>query len=210
MPTTRSGTWTQKLRSGFNTVPWVIIVILLVITIIQKECSSPNGGKVEYLPGETVVKTIVIPGDTVEVPYPVVEVIKEDSIVYVEVPRVIDSSEIAKDYYARRYYDVDLIDDSLLYIRAEAMVSENKLEWIIPHRKILRPQIIHHYTTVVEKVEPRTKGFIGLGIGRSPNSFGVAPSLEKKKKKDNLYTLSYDVLNGDTYFTVYFKLRLRK
>jgi hypothetical protein len=51
---------------------------------------------------------------------------------------------------------------------------------------------------------------VGLGIGRSVNSFGLAPSLLYISKRQSAYSLSYDLFNKDAYFTLYYKLNFKK
>lgn len=165
------------MKNYLNAIPWIIVSLLLSMMFVYRECNRPV--KIEYLPGDTITRTNTIKGDSIPVPYPVVEIQKEDSIVYVEVPAIIDSAGIILDYFAKRYYDIDIIDDSLLYVRIEAMVQENKLKWVVPYRQIRRPQVVNHYTTIIQQVEIAKKiqfkgglfalsypgGFDGGGIG---------------------------------------------
>ncbi len=137
------------MKNYLNSIPWIIVSLLLSTMFVYRECNRPV--KIEYLPGDTITKTDTIKGDSVPVPYQVVKIEKEDSIVYVEVPALVDSAGIILDYFAKRYYDIDIINDSLLYVRIEALVQENKLKWVVPYRQIRRPQVINHYTTIIEQ-----------------------------------------------------------
>lgn len=188
--------------------PWIIIIILLVALIITRECNRPdhlhdNGNVIAY----TIYRTDTIKGDSIPVPYPVVKIVKEDSIVYIEVPTQIDTAAILADYFAKVYYQKhELVNDSDVLIQFDALVSENRLQFITPYVQLKRRTIINHYTTVMEATKPRNKYYAGLGTGRSLTSFGLAPSVALLNKKGNLYSLHYDVLHKDVYFTMYFKI----
>lgn len=178
----------DKETTSIRILPWIIISLLVSTMFIYRECSRPV--KIDYLPGDTITKTDTIKGDSIPVPYPVVEIKKEDSIAYVEVPAQIDSAAIAKDYFAKRFYSPVIIDDSLLYVRIEAMVSENRLKWVVPYRQIRRPQIVNHYTTYQYlpaqnkrfKIKPGAIGYV------SPLNSDFAVSL---KTEINRFEVSY-------------------
>jgi len=178
---------------------WMIIAFLLLALILVRECNRS-----ERFVGvnRTIYRTDTIKGDSILVPYPVVQIVKEDSIIYRIIPAQIDSAEVAS------------VDDTNIYITFDAMVSENRLRYILPHVQIRRPQVINYYTTVIHEEQPRTKVFAGAGIGRSVSSFGLAPSVALLTKREHLYSLHYDVINRDVYFSVwdvyfsvYFKLK---
>lgn len=191
------------MKNYLNAIPWIIISFLLSTMFVYRECNRPI--KIEYLPGDTITKTDTIKGDSIPVPYPLIEIQKEDSVVYIEVPSAIDSAKIARDYFAKRYYSPVIIDDSLLYVRIEAMVTENKLKWVVPYRRIRMPRVVNHYTTVIHQSSELNKiKFRGGGFGMNyPGGydFGIAAGVEYKRwsfeygkgvGRTNIFILTYE------------------
>lgn len=188
--------------------PWIIIILLLVALIITRECNRtdhfPDVGNVI---ADTIYRTDTIKGDSIPVPYPIVQIVKEDSIVYKEIPAQIDSAEVARQYYAERYYKrYPIVDDSNVFVSFDALVSENRLRWVVPYVQIKRPRVINHYTTIIQEVEQRNKYFYGFGVGRNPNEFSLTGNLALYTKKQTLYSLSFDVMNKDVYFSMFFPI----
>jgi hypothetical protein len=184
---------------------WMIIAFLLLALILVRECNRSERF-VEV--NRTIYRTDTIKGDSILVPYPVVQIVKEDSIIYRIIPAQIDSAEVARQYYAERYYkNHPLVDDTNIYITFDAMVSENRLRWVLPYVQIRRPQVINYYTTVIQQEQPQIKVFAGAGLGRSLTNFGLAPSVALLTKREHLYSLHYDLINKDVYFSVYFKIK---
>jgi len=186
--------------------PWIIIILLLVALIITRECN-----RTDHLPdnrnviADTIYRTDTIKGDSIPVPYPVVKIVKEDSIVYRNIPAQIDSAAVAREYYAERYYkQYHIANDSSIFISIDALVSENKLRWVVPYVQIKKPQVINHYTTIIQEVEQRNKLFYGFGVGRNPNEFSLTGNLALYTKQHTLYSISYDIIHKDIYFTMYF------
>jgi hypothetical protein len=190
---------------------WLIVISLVVVFIIAKECSGPpvtpppvNPPTIDTI---TYYDTVKVKLDTLVIRDSIRFV---DSIRYTDIPLEVDSGAIIRDYFSEVYSTANVIDDSLAKLDLSWMVTRNRVKWIKPELTI------HTKTHEIVKVithpapDPRTTGFMGLGIGRSPNSFGLAPSFALLTKKSNLYSIQYDVLNKDLYFTMYLTLRLRK
>jgi hypothetical protein len=189
-----------------KTAPWIIISVLIILLVLQRECHRCPDVT------EPVAKTdtVYIPGDPYPVSYPVYVPVRYDSIVYDTSLREVDSFAIVKDYLAEVYGHAVLIDDSSAFLKINYMVCENRLKYVIPIFQNKRATTIIHNTTVIESVKPKTKIFAGVGVGRSLTSFALAPSLALLSKKDHLYTMSYDVINNDVYVSMYWKLHFRK
>lgn len=179
--------------------PWIIIAALLVVIVLMRECQRPC----PECP-EPVIKTDTIKGDTVAVPYPVIVPKYITKVVHDTIPIDVDTAAILADYFAKVYGTDTLANDSSVFVSVDWMVMMNQLMWIRPHIMNRRATVV--YQTVMQMDKPRNRYFAGLGVGRSPNEFGLAPSVALLTKRQNLYTLNYDVLNQDIYFTVYFKL----
>ena len=185
--------------------PWIIIATLLIIIFLQRECSVPK------LPKDALVTSV----DTIHdmVAYPVIKYIPKP--VFKDTGSIkwrsmkIDTLEILAEYYARHYYVDTLVNDSQMQIIVCDTISQNKI--------IFRKPILTVYTQTIKQttvVEPitilRRKVFAGIGIGRNPNQFGLTANLLYQTKKDQAYNLSYDLLNHDMYFSIYWKIRFHK
>ena len=188
-----------------KTAPWIIISVLIGLLFFQRECHRCP--KAEPCPEQDTITTItVMPGESMPQEKPKVIIQKYDSIVYKEVPANIDSAAVARAYYAQTYGYTVMVDNSTLYVGFDWMVEQNTLQYTIPKIANRKPTAIIHNTSIIESVKPRNKYFAGIGVGRSLNSFALAPSLALLIKKDHLYSFSYDLLNKDMYFTMYWKI----
>lgn len=185
-----------------KTAPWIIISVLILLLVLQQEC--------HHCPdvGNTVSKTdtCYIAGDTVIRELPVVIPSKPDSIVPQPIPANIDSAAVAMAFYSKVFGNAILVDDTSMYAGFNYLIEQNRLQWFIPKVANRRPTAIIHNTSIIESVKPRNKFFAGVGIGRSMNEFGLAPSVALLTKKDHLYSVSYDLINKDMYFTMYWKI----
>lgn len=122
-------------------------------------------------------------------------------------PRLVDSLAVVMAYFAVRQGTDTLVNDDRYLISMRWAVTQNKPTFFQPTIVNRMPTtIISH--TITEK--PRNKVFAGIGVGGSPSSFGIAPSVALFTKRENLYTASYDVINKDFYITFYYKIKLRK
>lgn len=185
-----------------KTLPWILLTAILVIVLTWRECTRPPRIIVDVQHTSDTIH-----GDSIPVPYPVVQIIKEDSIVYRNIPAQIDSAAVAREYYAERYYkQYPIVDDSSVFISIDALVSENRLRWVVPYVQIKRPRVINHYTTVIQETEQRNKYFYGFGVGRNPNEFSLTGNLALYTKKQTLYSLSFDVIHKDVYFSMFFPI----
>ena len=193
-----------------KTAPWIIIVCLLLVILFMRECQKPPAvmdcgdcpDSVSFLPGDPypVRYDSIIYRDTT---------IYKDSIVYQSVPENIDSGKIARLYFAERFSNRVLVDDTSLYFAVEYMTTQNRVQWFIPTYQNRRERQVNYYY-IAPKQDPTNKVFAGLGIGRSPTSFGLSPAVALLTKKDHLYQVQYDVLNRDTYFTIFWKISFKK
>ena len=181
-------------------VPYVIIIILMLLLFLQQECHRcPE--PTEIVRVDTVYKYDSIP----YTPPPMFP--KPGNVINQPIPKGIDSLAVAMAYFAVRNGNDTIVNDDRYLISMRWAVTENKPTFFQPTIVNKQPTtIISH--TLIEK--PRNKVFVGVGVGGSPNSFGIAPSLALFTKRENLYTASYDVLNKDFYITFYYKIKLRK
>jgi len=180
--------------------PWIIIVILILALVLQRECIRPDTV-------HTYTKDTITIRDTVLKAYPVIFVDTNFITIYDStiIIQHVDTSEIIRDYLAHRHGLETLVDDSNTFVSIEYHVHRNRLISVKPYIINRKPTSI--ITTFLPEPVSYNKYFAGIAIGRSPTSFGIGASLALLNKKDHLYNLSYDFINKDVYFTLYFNIR---
>lgn len=187
-----------------KSAPWIIIVVLLGIIFFQKECSTLTDMPV--LP-EVIIDTI---HDTVVVH----SVQYVPSISYIDTGSVkwqynsIDTALILSDYFSKYYYQDTLLNDTNALFIISDTITQNRIVYRNPKLTIY-PKFIKQTTYIKHVVPPTMKLLAGIGIGRSSKHFALSPSLMLITKKQTAYSLSYELLNRDIYFTMYWKLRFR-
>lgn len=188
-----------------KTAPWIIIGALIILLFLQRECTHPTPDILQ--PVETH-NTIRIKGDSIPVPYPVVSAPK-DSLIFVHdtVAIRIDSAKVFADYYTKVYGSLVMANDSNVYVDFDYMVTQNRLVWVKPNIQIKRNTVIIQNTSIINRDMPSNSYYAGIGIGRSPESFGLSASLMMVNKKQNAYCLAYDAINNDFYFTFFWKIK---
>jgi len=186
---------------------WQLIsCILVILLVLQRQCTpEPKTVSSHTVDTVTVVKTIhdtktaYIPGiNTVDTIYP-------------EFP--FDTLDMIADYFAVKVSN-DTIKGENYSVAIRDVISRNRIQ----SRKATADinviiQTIHetdsiYYTTDCPK--PKAKVYAGIGIGGWTDKVGFAPSLAFNTKKDNLYTVSYDVVNQTAWLSMYWKIRLKK
>ncbi len=190
-----------------KSAPWLIIIVLIVVIIFQRECNP----SIKYTDRnhniEVVIDTIY---DTVEIHsiqyVPSISYIDTGSVVWKY--HSIDTALILADYFTKYYYQDTLLNDTNALFIVSDTITQNRIVSRIPQLTIY-PRLIKQTTFVKQVSQPNAKLFIGIGIGRNRAQFALAPSLMLITKKQTAYSLSYDLLNRDTYITMYWKLRFR-
>ncbi len=152
-----------------KTLPWIIISIMLVAFSVYECNRKPTIIEhTEYIYDSVLVMQEKIKIDSFEriVYYPIIESIIDTAW---KMP-VIDTNAIIRDYLAEVYYkDRILIDDSSLFVMYDAMVSNNRLQWIKPSAKIRRPLTIHK-TTYIE-ADTKARWEVSTGIFAAVNEY---------------------------------------
>lgn len=185
--------------------PWIIIATLLIVIFLQREWLSPRE---HFHAPETFYDTI---HDTL--PYPVIHYVPK--LIYQDTGSTrwrwqkVDTTAILKDYFSRHYYADTLANDTNALIIVYDTISRNK---IISRKPVLKifTHLIKQTTVIKSPVLSKRKIFAGIGVGRNPNQFGLSASILYVSRKDNAYSFSYDLLNHDFYFSMYWKIRFHK
>jgi hypothetical protein len=179
------------------------MAVLLAIIIIQRGCTKdcpdcPETSYTEIWHYDSIPVVSRIP-----VPYPL------RVLVPVQVPVVVDTAGILKDYFKRNVYHRILKDDSAALISLEDTVSCNKLLSSTLTYTNRRPTKVEHITTLLPG--PVNKVFIGLAIGGSVKgnqTFGASALLVTKN--DNAYGLIMDPFAKGVTFSALWKISLKK
>lgn len=187
-----------------KTAPWIIIILLLGVIFLLRECAPvPDPCDCPEVDTVTVVQV-----DSVA--YPVTSYVPKIvyKTQYINLNLPVDSAAVVAAFMELNYYNDTLVNDSNAFVRVEDTVGFNRIIW---RQKTVRifPRTIYTTQIVSKLADPQRKLFVGLGVGRSPESFGLAPSVLYISKRETAYSLHYDVLNKDFYFTAYFKIKLR-
>ena len=208
------------------------IAIAVLIAIILLEWFNP-GGK---MPGRTiriegkkyevikhdidtfeVVKTKVVTKKGLDIYH---ETIVEKEV-QVQVPAIIDTQALLKDYYSKVLYkDVLVLPDSLGTVAVTDTISQNRILGRTFDAKVKERTIKE---TLIVKELPKTQVYYGFtgGFNKADVVSNVGAGLLVKTKKDKIYNLGIGVSNRVTDGTngslspyigggVYWKIRLKK
>jgi hypothetical protein len=149
------------MMSKLQNTGWVIAA-LLGGSLYLSHCGDDKGKGVAYYPGK---KEYVYDTNTYTFHY--TDTVKEDTIIYREVPAKIDTQEILKDYFAKRTY-TRTHEDTSLTITIRDTVAENKIiAWALEY-KINRPTAINTYKPVKKNmlfVGAEFSQGVGINVG---------------------------------------------
>lgn len=182
----------------------VIILILISLLLLQRECSRcPDP------PEPTHSRTVVWIYDTTHyitqlaIPYPV------EKLVPVEIPAIVDTNAILQEYFSRNVYQRVLKDDTLAYILLQDTVTRNSLGRSSLVYENRRPtQIITNTTTILPSVG---KVFAGPMIGSGfDGKLALGGSAFYVSKRDHAYGLSVDPFARSVQASMYWKISFRK
>lgn len=197
----------------------ILIIALVAVILIMRACGDKSEKPQEIIQVEG--KPYIVVKREVDTLYKEVikKVVKEgktiykDTPVYVEVPQIVDTQKILKDFYTKNIYrDTLKLSDSLGYVAVSDTIFKNSIltrTWDSHVNKI----------TITDKVFlkdlPKNQVFFGgvVGFDRVNVVNFVGPSLVFKNKKDNLYSLSFGYgLNRSFSLQggIYWKIRLKK
>ncbi|MFK5856097.1 MAG: hypothetical protein QM503_08210 [Bacteroidota bacterium] len=186
---------------------YIIIIVLVAILLLQRECNtSTESYDCNHLV-EVVTDTIY---DTVEI----LSVQYVPSISYIDTGSVvwkyhkIDTALILSNYFSKYYYQDTILNDTVGLIILRDTITQNRISYRNPSISIY-PRLIKQTTLLKQVTQPKLKLFLGLGLGGNMSHFSLSPSLMLITKKQTSYSLSYDLLNNDVNFTMYWKLKFR-
>ena len=213
--------WQQEKRQMINYIKnnkistLIIIGLLLIMIFVFKTNGEDVKGKTVYVNGKPyeVVKHVV---DTQYVnQYKTVfkdgKTIYIDTVVYVDVPKDADTTEILKDYFSKVTYDDTLkLDENLGFISVKDTIFKNSIlsrKWTTSINKM------YIRDSIFLKELPKNEFFIGGIIGYGNSVPYIGPSLLFKNKKEDIYNLNIGLdLNKNLLYQVGFakKIKLKK
>ena len=182
-------------------------ILLIVVIILLRECQRCPECPQSTTTTDTIVKTdtVKIKGDVVYKPMPYEVVVSHTDTIR-------DTIEAVRDYLYTRLYNLPVIDDSTGKINLHAEVQRNRIQ------SYYYTGSVFHKVVVVENnhyiIEKKNKVFAGFGIGvqlaSNPNQLTRQVSLPIDltliNKQDNLYKLSYDIMNNSVQIGMGWKL----
>jgi hypothetical protein len=176
-----------------------IVITALVIIIIYLFQSKPR--EVEKI--ITKVDSIVIKShstDTVYYPrWQTKKITKIDSF--------LDTVYILRDYNTKYYYQDTILND----FRGFAVVMDTIYRNRIKSRQTLiniNERTIYQTSYIQEP--KKIKIGVGGGLSGWSDKFGFHVGLAAINKKENMFTLNYDLINKDIRFSYYCKIKLKR
>lgn len=167
-------------------IEYIIIGILVVALLLQRQCSSP-GTVTEKVTVETKYDTI-----KKETP---VYVPKWDTRTEVDIDTFlspVDSLAILKEFYTLYTY-IDTVGTDSVNIVIKDSITTNKILARQVDYKVIYPTI----TITKEKFVKETQYYYGFGLGGSKDGFNyVGPELMLKTKTDKIYGIGIGINNN--------------
>lgn len=213
--------WRQEKRQMINHIKnnkistLIIIGLLLIMIFVFKTNGNEVKGKTVYVNGNPyeVVKHVV---DTQYVnQYKTVfkegKDIYVDKVIYVDVPDIVDTTAILKDYYSKVVYDDTLkLDEKMGFISVKDTVFQNRIfsrKWTTSINKM------YIRDSIFLKELPKNEFFIGGMVGYGNFVPYIGPSFLLKNKKEDIYNLNIGFdLNRNLLYQIGFtkKIKLKK
>ena len=184
-----NNSWTEILKSFFNNLQTILIVGLVVIILLMRQCDGEK----------PVVKTIVetketVRWDTVRIPEVTYVPKWQTKIVRVTdtIPQDIDTMEILKDYYAKYFYSDTLDINSIGNIVINDTITQNKIFARKPKVNIQIPTITKEI--VITKVINEREFYYGVGLQGSTDQLNyLGGEFLYRTKKKNAYGVSLGI-----------------
>jgi hypothetical protein len=214
----------------FLNIKNIAIVVLIAVVVFQQcggnkkttgEIVKVDGKKYELIKHEIdtieVVKTKVVTKKGEDIYH---ETIVEKEVL-VQVPAIIDTMALLKDYYSKVLYkDVLVLPDSLGTVAVTDTISQNRILGRTFNANVKQRTIKE---TMIVKELPKTQVYYGLtgGFNKEDVVSNVGAGVLVKTKKDKIYQVGVGVANRVSDGTngtlspyigggVYWKIRLKK
>ncbi len=184
---------------------YIIILVLLVIIFLQRECNTVNQPlvKTNYI-YDTVIDTVVLESN-VYVPLPIYHDTGSTILLY----QIVDTAAILHDYFSRYFYCDTIQDDSAACIVVCDTVSRNRIVSRQPYVSIYSHLVTR--SNIVSQVPAKVRQLsFGAQLNISSTSYGFSPTILYKSKKNTSLSFSYDIINHSYSFGVYLPLNFNR
>lgn len=182
---------------------FLIIVILALVILFMKMCGNdeptPPKGTIKINGKDHVIlkhTTDTIYEPVIETVFKKGETIYVDSIIFVETPKVVDTFEILKNYFAMTIYkDTLKLKDSLGYITITDTISKNKIKGRTFLSNVNKIKI---FDTIIVEPTKQIEFYAGgtMGVDKINLVNFIGPTFNIKTKKDNVYGVSIGINNN--------------
>jgi len=185
--------------------PYIIIIILLVIIFLQRECNTSNQTlvKTNYI-FDTIIDTVVLESN-VYIPVPIYHDTGSTLLLY----QIVDTAAILHDYFSSYYYCDTIQDDSAAFIVVCDTVSRNRIVSRQPFITLYSRLVTKTKLVVSNPIQSRQLS-IGLQLAVAKNAYGLSPTILYKSKKNTSLSFSYDIINKSYSFGVYLPLHFNR
>jgi hypothetical protein len=176
----------MDLKKVFNNFQTILIVVLVIIIFLMRECSGGKSSTTPRIERDTVIEYVTVTKET-KVYVPKIKTIVKTRIDSFLTP--IDTTAILADYYAEKYYDDEQELDSLYLVILDT-VTQNS----ITGRQIKYTLKYPIKTITVKEYINQRELYYGVGLDISTlNYFGG--ELFYRTKKSQGYGLSIGLNN---------------
>jgi len=174
-------------------LPYLAIIILIGYIFFLRECTAPK--VIDHYTTDTITyrDTTYVPKlDTITK----VDTVYLDSIIRETIfKEKLDTIFILREHFTHNFYTDTLLNSSKGLIIINDTLYRNKIKSRLKQIKLFD-----------NKPKLRNRYYIGLGVVGSNDRMGLTGNLGLLTKKNNLYTLGYDVINKDVSLSFYIKL----
>jgi len=184
-----NNSWSEILKSFFSNLQSILIVGLVLIILLMRECDGEK----------PVVKTIIetketVKWDTIKIPEITYVPKWQTKIVRVTdtIPQDIDTMEILKDYYVKYFYSDTLDIDTIGNIVINDTITQNKIFARKPKVNIQIPVVTKEIT--ITKIINEREFYYGVGLQGSTDQLNyLGGEFLYRTKKKNAYGVSLGI-----------------
>ena len=181
------------LKSIFKNIQSVLIVVLVIVILLMRECDGGNFG-CQRVEGSDTTYIETVKWDTLRIPE-ITYVPKWKTKVVTEydtVPRDVDTMAILKDYYTRYFYSDTLNIDTIGNIVINDTITQNMILARTPKVSISIPTVTKEIT--INNYINNREFYYGVGVQGTANQLNfLGGDFLYRTKKNTAYGLSVGI-----------------
>lgn len=181
------------LKSIFNNIQSILIVVLVIIILLMRECDGGSFG-CQRVEGSDTTYIETVKWDTLKIPE-ITYVPKWKTKVVTEydtVPKDVDTGAILKDYYSQYFYSDTLNIDTIGNIVINDTITQNMILARTPKVSISIPTITKEIT--INNYINNREFYYGVGIQGTANQLNfLGGDFLYRTKKNTAYGLSVGI-----------------